>query len=81
VKQSGDEITVPPAVGPLDKEEPVKAKVSAKAAAIDVLRKARNALSTSEIVERVVKTPGVKLSAKTPGCDDRRNPRRRERQA
>jgi len=59
VKQSGDEITVPPAVGPLDKEEPVKAKVSAQAAAIDLLRRVRKLLSTSEIVERVVKTLGL----------------------
>jgi hypothetical protein len=71
-------------VGPLDKEEPVKAKVSAKAAAIDALRKARKPLPASEIVEGVMKTPGVKLSgdvssasANSISARERRDPRAR----
>lgn len=53
---------------PPTKEEPMKGKVSAKAAAVDVLKKARKPLPTSEIVERVLKTPGVKLGGKTPAA-------------
>jgi hypothetical protein len=46
----------------------MKPKVSAKAAAVDVLRKARKPLPTSEITARVLKTPGVKLAGKTPAA-------------
>jgi hypothetical protein len=43
-------------------------KLSAKAAAVGVLRKAGEPLKTAEIVERVLKTPGVKLAGNTPAA-------------
>jgi len=46
----------------------MQGKVSAKAAVAEVLRKARKPLPASKIVERVLKTPGVKLAGKTPAA-------------
>jgi HB1, ASXL, restriction endonuclease HTH domain len=43
-------------------------KVSARAAAVAALKGKRNGLPTSEIIDAVLATRGVKLGGKTPGA-------------
>jgi hypothetical protein len=50
------------------KKPAAKNKVSAKAAAVETLRGQRKGLHSSEIIEKVLATKGVKLAGKTPGA-------------
>ena len=43
-------------------------KKTARQAAVEALTQAGEPLKTAEIVERVLKTPGVKLAGKTPAA-------------